>query len=289
MRIAPVREVTIPGLAAPLGGEALVVIAGPCTLESLELGLEVAAEAKAVCLRLGLPYVFKASFDKANRTSGGSRRGPGLEAGLAALAEIRRRVQVPVLTDVHETWQVGPVAEVADVLQIPAFLCRQTDLLVAAGASGRVVNIKKGQFMAPDDMVHAVQKVLDAGNREVFVTERGTSLGYHDLVVDLRGLGVMRRSGYPVVFDATHSVQQPGGAGGASGGHRALAPLLARAAVAAGVDGLFLEVHPDPDRAFSDGPNMAPLAQLEPLLAQCVAVRAALAAAPDVPFETGDS
>jgi 2-dehydro-3-deoxyphosphooctonate aldolase (KDO 8-P synthase) len=285
MKLPPVVEVTVPGLVAPIGGDKLVVIAGPCTLESLELGLEVAGHLKAVCNRLGLPYIFKASFDKANRTSGRSGRGPGLEVGLGWLGEIRTRLQVPVLTDVHETWQVQPAAAVADVLQIPAFLCRQTDLLREAGRSKKVVNIKKGQFLAPDDVLYAIQKVTDTGNWAVFVTERGTSFGYHDLVVDYRGLVVMRCFGHPVVFDATHSVQQPGGAGGASGGQRRFIGALARAAVAAGCDGLFIETHPNPMAAVSDGPNMVPLAQVEPLLEQCVALRAALAEAADIPFE----
>lgn len=286
MRLQPVVEVAVPGLAYPIGGERLVVIAGPCTLESLDLGLEVAGHMKAVCNRLGLPYVFKASFDKANRTSGRSARGPGLETGLAWLAEIRARLQVPVLTDVHETWQVQPAAAVADVLQIPAFLCRQTDLLVEVGRSGKVVNIKKGQFVAPDDVAYAIEKVTDTGNHAVFVTERGTSFGYHDLVVDFRGLLLMRDFGHPVVFDATHSVQQPGGARGASGGRRRFVATLARAAVAAGCDGLFIETHPSPGAAVSDGPNMVPLAQIEPLLEQCVALRTALVEAPDVPLES---
>lgn len=286
MRLRPVVEVAVPGLAHPIGGERLVVIAGPCTLESLDLGLEVAGHMKAVCNRLGLPYVFKASFDKANRTSGHSPRGPGLETGLAWLAEIRTRLQVPVLTDVHETWQVEPAAAVADVLQIPAFLCRQTDLLREAGRSGKVVNIKKGQFLAPDDMAYAIEKVADTGNRAVFVTERGTSFGYHDLVVDFRGLLLMRDFGHPVVFDATHSVQQPGGAGGASGGQRRFVAAIARAAVAAGCDGLFIETHPSPSAAVCDGPNMVPLAQMEPLLEQCVALRTALGQVRDVPLES---
>ncbi|MCX7597391.1 MAG: 3-deoxy-8-phosphooctulonate synthase [Armatimonadetes bacterium] len=286
MRLRPVLEVAVPGLSAPIGGEKLVVIAGPCTLEALDLGLEIAGHMKAVCGRLGLPYIFKASFDKANRTSGRSPRGPGLETGLAWMAEIRARLQVPVLADVHETWQVEPAAAVVDVLQIPAFLCRQTDLLVAAGRSGRVVNIKKGQFLAPDDVAYAIQKVADTGNRAVFVTERGTVFGYHDLVVDLRGLVLLRDFGHPVIFDATHSVQRPGAAGGASGGQRRFVAALARAALAAGCDGLFIETHPNPAAAVSDGPNMVPLAQMQALLEQCVAIRAAVLEACDVPLES---
>jgi 2-dehydro-3-deoxyphosphooctonate aldolase (KDO 8-P synthase) len=285
MRLRSVKLVDVPGLAEPVGGEALVVIAGPCTLESLELGLEIGEHVAGVCDELGLAYIFKASFDKANRTSGRSTRGPGLETGLAWLAEIGDRLGVPVLTDVHEAWQAERAAEAADVLQIPAFLCRQTDLLRAAGETGKAVNIKKGQFLAPDDMAHAIAKVTDTGNERVFTTERGTSFGYHDLVADMRSLAVMRRAGYPVVFDATHSVQQPGGAGGASGGQREYVALLTRAAVAAGVDGVFVETHPEPDKAVSDGPNMVALGDVEALLRQAAAVRDALVAAPEVSWE----
>jgi len=267
-------------LDAPLGGEALGLIAGPCVLESLELGLRVAERMKAVAAALGMPYVFKASFDKANRTSLASFRGPGLEQGLAWLAEIRRQVGVPVLTDVHETHQVPAVAEVVDVLQIPAFLCRQTDLLAAAARSGRAVNIKKGQFLAPQDMAYAVAKVTDSGNDRLILTERGTTFGHRDLVVDFRGVQIMRATGWPVVFDATHSVQQPGGAGGASGGQREFVPMLARAAVAAGVDALFFEVHPCPGEALCDGPNMLALDEVEVVLRQAKLVREALAGAP---------
>lgn len=289
MKLRPVLQVTVPGLASPIGGEKLVVIAGPCALESLELGLDVAGQMKAICNRLALPYIFKSSFDKANRTSGRSPRGPGLDVGLAWLAEIRARLQVPVLTDVHETWQVEPAAAVADVLQIPAFLCRQTDLLVAAGKSAKPVNIKKAQFLAPDDMAYAIQKVTDTGNSAVFVTERGTAFGYHDLVVDFRSLVLMRDLGHPVVFDATHSVQRPGGAGGASGGRRRFVAALARAAIAVGCDGLFIETHPNPAAAVSDGPNMVPLAEMESLLEQCVAVRAAVTGTCDVPLESKET
>jgi 2-dehydro-3-deoxyphosphooctonate aldolase (KDO 8-P synthase) len=251
-----------------LGDGRLGVLAGPCVLESRELGLEVAGELRAIGERLGIPLVFKSSFDKANRTSSRSFRSIGFESSLAILAEVREVVGLPVVTDVHETWQVQPVAEVADVLQIPAFLCRQTDLLRAAGATERVVNIKKGQFMAPADMRHAVEKVSEGGSERVLLTERGTTFGYHDLVVDFRGLEVMRRFA-PVVFDATHSVQSPGAAGGCSGGQREYAAPLSRAAVAFGVDALFIETHPDPDRAPSDGPNMVPLDELEDLLREC--------------------
>jgi 2-dehydro-3-deoxyphosphooctonate aldolase (KDO 8-P synthase) len=258
-----------PGVA--VGGGGLAVVAGPCAVESRELAFEVAAELRRACARLELAYVFKASLDKANRTSGGSFRSIGFERALAILAEVRDALDVPVLTDVHETWQVAPVAQVADVLQIPAFLCRQTDLLEAAGGSGRVVNIKKGQFMAADDMRYAVDKVRGAGGAGVLLTERGTTFGYHDLVVDFRSLTIMRRHA-PVIFDATHSVQSPGGASGRSGGRREFVAPLARAAVAVGVDALFLETHPDPGSALSDGASMLALGDVERLLGECMAI-----------------
>jgi 2-dehydro-3-deoxyphosphooctonate aldolase (KDO 8-P synthase) len=250
----------------------LVIIAGPCVLENHELSLEVASECSRVCNALGLSYIFKASFDKANRTSIQSQRGHTLEAGLKLLARVREEMEVPVLTDVHESAQVPAVAEVVQVLQIPAFLCRQTDLLLAAAASGRAVNVKKGQFMAPWDMRYVVEKLEAGGARGILLTERGSSFGYNALVVDFRSLPQMRALGYPVVFDATHSVQAPGGAGAASGGQREFAPALARAAAAVGIDALFLEVHPNPDRAPSDGPNMVPLDGLEELLTGVVNV-----------------
>ncbi len=250
----------------------LAVIAGPCIIESLDLCREVAARAKADCDALGLPYIFKASFDKANRTSAASFRGEGLGRGLEVLAAIKAEFGVPVLTDVHETWQVKPVAEVADVLQIPAFLSRQTDLLVAAGESGRAVNVKKGQFLAPWDMKNVVEKVWGTGNQNLLLCERGVSFGYNTLVVDMRALPVLRGLGCPVVFDATHSVQQPGGQGTTSGGQREFIPPLLRAAVAVGVDALFLEVHPDPDRALSDAATMLPLAELRALLEMAKAI-----------------
>jgi 2-dehydro-3-deoxyphosphooctonate aldolase (KDO 8-P synthase) len=253
------------------GDGGLGLLAGPCVLESRALTLEVAGELKAVTDQLGIPLVFKSSFDKANRTSAGSFRTIGFEASLAILAEVKESLELPIVTDVHETWQVEPVAEVADVLQIPAFLCRQTDLLLAAAATGRVVNIKKGQFMSPADMGHAVEKTSETGSGRVLLTERGTTFGYHDLVVDFRGLAVMRRFA-PVIFDATHSVQSPGGANGRSGGNREHVAPLARAAVAVGIDGLFLETHPDPDSALSDGPNMVPLHEVEDLLRACLAL-----------------
>jgi 2-dehydro-3-deoxyphosphooctonate aldolase (KDO 8-P synthase) len=253
-------------------GNPLAIIAGPCVIESLDLCRAVAAEASQVCRDLGLSYIFKASFDKANRSSGGSFRGEGMEKGLEVLATIRKEFGVPVLTDVHESWQVKPVAEVVDVLQIPAFLCRQTDLLLAAAESGKVVNVKKGQFLAPWDMKNIVDKVTGGGNQRLMLTERGASFGYNTLVVDMRSLPIMRGFGYPVVFDATHSVQQPGGLGNASGGQREFIPHLMRAATAAGIDALFLEVHPEPEKALSDAATMLRLADLRSLLEQAVAI-----------------
>ncbi|HCO42613.1 MAG TPA: 3-deoxy-8-phosphooctulonate synthase [Gammaproteobacteria bacterium] len=245
----------------------LFLIAGPCTAESRELVLHTAAALKDICGRVGVPFIFKASFDKANRSSGKSPRGPGREAGLAMLAEVRETVGVPVLTDVHSPDDVAAAAQVVDVLQTPAFLCRQTDLIEAVAASGKPVNIKKGQFLAPADMAQVVAKANAAGGEgRVLVCERGASFGYNNLIVDMRGLALMRQTGCPVVFDATHSVQLPGGQGDRSGGQREFVPVLARAAVAAGVSGLFMETHPDPARAFSDGPNAWPLDRMESLL-----------------------
>jgi 2-dehydro-3-deoxyphosphooctonate aldolase (KDO 8-P synthase) len=254
-----------------IGDGRLAVLAGPCVLESRELALEIATVLREACARLELPYVFKASFDKANRTSASSFRSLGFARALTILAEVRETLDVPVMTDVHEPWQIDEVAAVADVLQIPAFLCRQTDLLRKAGASGRVVNIKKGQFMAAEDMGYAVEKARAGGRADVLLTERGTTFGYHDLVVDFRSLALMRPHA-PVIFDATHSVQSPGGAGERSGGRREFVAPLARAAVAFGVDGLFLETHPDPDSALSDGPNMLALDDVGALLAECLAI-----------------
>lgn len=236
-------------------GNKLVLIAGPCVAESQELCLQIAGKMKQICADFGVSYVFKASFDKANRSSGDSFRGPGMEQGLQILAEIKQKLDLPVLTDVHEVNQMAPIAEVVDIIQIPAFLCRQTDLLIAAGNTGKTINIKKGQFMAPEDMKGAIAKVSATGNDKVMLTERGTSFGYHNLVVDMRSLVTMRAMGVPVVFDATHSVQLPGGLGHASGGQRQFVKPLAKAAAAVGIDALFLEVHPDPDNALSDGPN----------------------------------
>jgi len=246
--------------------EPLFLIAGPCVIESEAMALRVAEELKALTTRLGVPYVFKASFDKANRTSAKAPRGPGLAEGLRVLAKVKREVGVPVLTDVHEDTPISEVAEVVDVLQTPAFLVRQTSFLERVARAGRPINLKKGQFLAPWDMQHVVEKCRAAGNEGVMVCERGVSFGYNTLVADMRGLAWMRRTGCPVVFDATHSVQQPGGQGHASGGQREMIPVLARAAVAAGVAGLFMEIHPDPDRAWSDGPNQWPLARTEELL-----------------------
>jgi 2-dehydro-3-deoxyphosphooctonate aldolase (KDO 8-P synthase) len=254
-----------------VGDGSLALLAGPCVIESAELVHEVAEELQRAAARHGVPLVFKASFDKANRTAADSFRSLGFERALEVLAEVKDRHGLPVMTDVHEPWQVERVAEVADVLQIPAFLCRQTDLLIAAGATGRVVNVKKGQFMAPDDMRYAVDKVRGAGGERVLLTERGSSFGYHDLVVDFRSLAIMRRFA-PVVFDATHSVQSPGGAGGASGGKREFIAPLARAAVAFGVDALFVETHPRPEEALSDGPSQLPLEQLDSLLSELIAI-----------------
>ncbi|GJD48441.1 2-dehydro-3-deoxyphosphooctonate aldolase [Methylobacterium crusticola] len=248
----------------------LALIAGPCALEGRSHALEVAAALKEIAAGLGLGLVFKASFDKANRTSAGSSRGLGLAEAAPIFAEIRERLGLPVLTDVHEAGQCAAVAQAVDVLQIPAFLCRQTDLLLAAAATGRVVNVKKGQFLAPWDMAHVAAKLTGAGNPNVLVTERGASFGYNTLVSDMRSLPIMARvtGGLPVVFDATHSVQQPGGQGATSGGQREFVPVLARAAVAVGVAGVFIETHPDPDRAPSDGPNMVPLREMPALMAE---------------------
>lgn len=249
-------------------------ILGPCQMESRDHALEMAAAVQEAARSAGVSAVFKTSFDKANRTSLGGRRGVGLEAALAVFAEVRERFGMPVLTDVHEPAQCAVVAEAVDVLQIPAFLCRQTDLLVAAAQTGRVVNVKKGQFLAPWDMANVAAKITGSGNPNVLLTERGSSFGYNTLVNDFRALPIMAATGAPVVFDATHSVQEPGGLGGSSGGRREYVPVLARAAVAAGVAGVFIETHDDPDRAPSDGPNMVPLAALAGLLADLKAVDA---------------
>ncbi|MDO9507784.1 MAG: 3-deoxy-8-phosphooctulonate synthase [Thermovirgaceae bacterium] len=257
------------------GDGGLVLVAGPCVLEDKKMALEIACRVAEICARLGVPYVFKASFDKANRTSIHSFRGPGIETGLEWLAEVKDKAGCPVLTDIHLPEQAEKAAEVVDILQIPAFLCRQTDLVVAAASTGKIVNIKKGQFLAPSDMGQAVSKCLEAGNDKVILCERGNSFGYGQLVVDMRSLAIMRSLGYPVMFDATHSVQMPGAQGTTSGGDRRFVPVLARAAAASGIDALFLETHPDPDSAKSDGPNMVSLDSLEPLLERVLAVHRA--------------
>ena len=244
----------------------LFLIAGPCVIESEKLCLQVAAALKKTCAALGIFYVFKASFDKANRTSAKSFRGMGMEAGLEILGKVRAKIGVPVLTDIHTETQAAIVGEVVDILQIPAFLCRQTDLIEAAALTGQIVNLKKGQFLSPAEMGEVVAKARRAGAEKILLTERGTTFGYNNLVADLRSIPIMRRFGCPVVFDATHSVQLPGGGGDKSSGQREFAPVLARAALAAGANGLFLETHPNPDRALSDGPNMIPLAEMPALL-----------------------
>lgn len=258
-----------------IGGQnPIVLIAGPCVIENSERTLKIGREVKAIADRLGMPYIFKASYDKANRSAYNSFRGPGLADGLALLAKVKSELGVPVLSDIHAEEQAGPASAVLDVLQIPAFLCRQTDLVYAAAKTGRAVNVKKGQFLAPNDMKNVVRKILEAGNENILLTERGVTFGYNNLVVDMRALPIMRSLGYPVVFDATHSVQLPGGAGTASSGQREYVEHLARAAVAAGVDALFLEVHDNPAEALSDGPNMLYLEQLTPLLTDLMAIDA---------------
>ena len=258
------------GTSAPL-----LLIAGPCQIEGLDHARRCAEALVTMAANVGMGFVYKSSFDKANRTSAKAARGVGMEDGLAILAQIRAEFEVPVLSDVHSADQCGPAAEVLDVLQIPAFLCRQTDLLLAAAATGCVVNIKKGQFLAPWDMTYVASKVSGGGNDAILLTERGTSFGYNTLVSDMRGLSVMAELGYPVIFDATHSVQQPGGLGGSSGGQREFVPVLARAAVAVGVQGLFIEAHNDPDNAPSDGPNMLALANMPAVLDSLVRIDAA--------------
>ena len=256
------------------GGRPLAVIAGPCVIESKESALRHAEALKTTADRVGVPYIFKSSYDKANRSSVNSFRGLGIIQGLAILSEVKRQIGVPILTDVHEIDQVGAVKEVADILQIPAFLCRQTDFVVAVAQSGNVVNVKKGQFLAPWDMVNVIEKIRSTGNERILLTERGASFGYNNLVSDMRSLVVMRELGYPVVFDATHSLQLPGGLGNASGGERKFIPALARAGVAAGVDALFMEVHEDPDHALSDGPNSLALEHFEKVIEAVKAIDA---------------
>ena len=245
-------------------------------IENEKLCLDVAKALRRTCGKFGITYVFKASYDKANRTSGRSFRGPGLKDGLKTLDKVRSEVGVPVLTDVHTEPQAAAAAEVVDILQIPAFLCRQTDLIEAAVLTGKIVNLKKGQFLSPSEMGHVVKKAVEAGGKKILVTERGTTFGYNNLVADMRSIPMMRRFGFPVIFDATHSVQLPGGGGNKSGGQREFAPVLARCAVAAGASGVFVETHPDPDHALSDGPNMVPLARMPALLATLLKIRAAV-------------
>ncbi|MCX5649180.1 MAG: 3-deoxy-8-phosphooctulonate synthase [Planctomycetota bacterium] len=268
------REAKVGNLV--LASDRLFLVAGPCVIESLDLCRRIAEHAKAVADRLKVPLVFKASYDKANRTSGSSFRGPGIDEGLAILDSVRKEFQVPVLTDVHSPQEAEIAGRVVDCLQVPAFLCRQTDLVESAARNGKAVNLKKGQFLAPWDMKPVVEKAEQAGARQILVTERGTSFGYNRLVADMTGLPTLQALGHPVVFDATHSAQTPGGLGTATGGSREAAALLAKAAVAAGADGLFLEVHPNPDKAKSDGPNSLRLKDLEALLAQCLAIKSAV-------------
>jgi 2-dehydro-3-deoxyphosphooctonate aldolase (KDO 8-P synthase) len=270
-------SISNPGNQEPIlvgHGQPFLFIAGPCVLESEALAREVAAALKEIAGRLSISFVFKSSFDKANRTSLDSYRGPGMDEGLEILADIRRDYNVPVISDIHETRQVERASAVLDVLQIPAFLCRQTDLLVAAAKSKKAINLKKGQFVSPWDMANAVNKIRASGNKNLMLCERGFALGYNNLVVDMRALPVMRSLGCPVIFDATHSVQLPGGSGGSSGGQREFIPPLARAAVAAGLDGIFMEVHPRPEKALCDGPNSMPLELVEPLLQKLLKIHA---------------
>jgi 2-dehydro-3-deoxyphosphooctonate aldolase (KDO 8-P synthase) len=269
--VTGVRPIQFAGLTVG-GGAPLLVVAGPCVIESEAHAVETALAVKAIAARAGVPCAFKASYDKANRTSGSSFRGPGLAEGIRVLARVREAAGVPILTDVHDASQVGPVAEVADVIQIPAFLSRQTDLIEAAARTGRVVNIKKGQFLAPADMRHAIAKVTATGNAKVLVTERGYSFGYHNLVVDMRAFPILRSLGYPVIYDVTHSLQLPGGGDGVTAGQAEFIEPMASAGVAAGVDGVFLEVHEEPARAKSDAQNALRLDRLEPLLAKLVRI-----------------
>lgn len=259
------REITIAG--AKIGQDnPPLIIAGPCVIESEDITFQIAQRLKEICGAVGLPFVFKSSYDKANRTSIKSFRGPGMEKGLRVLADIKSRLNIPVISDIHSEEEVSPASEVLDAFQIPAFLCRQTDLILAAAKTGKPVNIKKGQFLAPWDVKNIIDKFTSTGNQNLFITERGTSFGYNNLVVDFRGLPIMRSFGYPVVFDVTHSLQLPGGQGTCSGGQKEFAEPLARAAVAVGVDGLFMEVHPEPDKALCDGANMIRLSEVQELL-----------------------
>lgn len=265
------REINIAG--TKLGGNnPLFIIAGPCVIESEEIAFYTAERLKEICRRVNLPLLFKSSYDKANRTSLSFFRGPGLEKGLRILFDVRSKFNIPVISDIHSVEEVKPASEVLDALQIPAFLCRQTDLILATSKTGKPVNIKKGQFLAPWDVKNIIEKFISTGNQNIFITERGTSFGYNNLVVDFRGLSIMRAFGYPVIFDVTHSLQLPGGQGQSSGGQKEFAEPLARAAVAVGVDGLFMEVHPEPDKALCDGPNMIKLDEIEKILATVKAI-----------------
>lgn len=269
------NEIHLEHITLTRGGP-LFLISGPCVIESFEKTFEIAAYLKEITQKLDIPFIFKASFDKANRTSLHSFRGPGLSEGLKILARIKSELNIHVLSDVHQIDQIAPAAAVLDIIQIPAFLCRQTDLILEAAQTQKIINIKKGQFLAPWDIAGVVEKASSTGNRRILITERGTSFGYNNLVVDFRGIPIMQATGCPVIFDATHSVQLPGGQGSSSGGQREFAPLLARSAVAAGADGIFLEVHSDPDRALCDGPNSLKLDDLYPLLSQLKAIRGIL-------------
>lgn len=280
MAKADIARVKIAGFET--SPERFLIIAGPCVIESYDILYKTASQMKELSKKLDFDFVFKSSFDKANRTSVNGFRGPGLEEGLKMLAQIKKELGLPVLSDVHESEQCKPAAEVLDILQIPAFLCRQTDLLVAAAQTGKCVNVKKGQFLAPRDMHNAVKKIVDSGNKNVLLTERGASFGYNNLVVDFRSIPIMQEAGYPVIFDATHSVQLPGGAGDASSGQRQYIPTLARAAVVAGCDGMFMEVHPNPDEAKSDAANQVPLAQVEELISQCLKLRQTYKSLPEL-------
>jgi 2-dehydro-3-deoxyphosphooctonate aldolase (KDO 8-P synthase) len=275
------RQPITAGDVALRGGSTLFLMAGPCVIESDEHVLKMARAIKDIAARGGVPLIFKASFDKANRTSILSYRGPGLEKGLEALRRVKEETGLPILTDIHEPWQAAPAAKVCDLLQIPAFLSRQTDLLLAAGRTGAVVNIKKGQFVSPQEIIHAIEKVRSTGNERIVLTERGTSFGYNNLVVDMRSLPILRRLGYPVVLDVTHSVQLPGGAGNSSGGQPEFIETLARAGVGAGLDGIFVEVHDNPAAALSDGANALPLEQLQPLLTRLLALDRVVRSFPD--------
>ncbi len=252
------------------------LLAGPCVIEDEGIVMEIAEKVKAITDELGIDYYFKASFDKANRTSIHSYRGPGLEEGLKILQKVKDKYGLKVVTDIHEPYQAEPVSKVVDMIQIPAFLCRQTDLLVAAAKTGKLINVKKAQFLAPWDMKNVINKLVESGNNNILICERGTSFGYNNLVVDMTGLIEMKKFGYPIIFDATHSVQKPGGKGNTSGGNREFVEYIAKAAVAIGVDGLFMEVHPDPDKALSDGPNMVKLSELKQILRKIIAIKKAV-------------